>query len=215
MMLLNLPALGVLIVAAGVGAISYALGLPWVPGGIACFFSSFAALAAGYELVLTRRGWTPPRLFWIVPAWYGGLLGLAVLARTEGMTIGVTLLLVCGYLALRFLKAQSRLPGGDWLLGCVGALGVQIILEMAADLGYPVWGHEVIAVVLGVAIIVCAYMTARARSRPRATAPVAVARARPGRAARSASPLAPPARPPAPRSGHWHKRRPRPGRRGQ
>ncbi len=157
--------------AAACGAAAHALGIAWLPIGVAVFLSALLVLGALGEWVARRWGWAPPTIFWIVPLWYCGLCGLAMLAHDHGpRSLGLALPALCGALAVAFVVRRKDHPGGAALVIGAVALLAQIVLELAELAGQPALGHSVLEPVLGIAILACAIVYGHQR-RQVASAP--------------------------------------------
>lgn len=156
------------VASAGVGLAAVSLGAPWYPFGVAAFLGGLLVLGAIFEHQAPRVRFSPPRLYWIIPLWFGGLLGLATLCYYAGpRPLGLALLGVCGVLAVRFVQHQSTLPGGRWFVVAVAALGAQIGLELAEDAGHALRGLSIVRPVLGgvilMSFLICGIMRYHAR----------------------------------------------------
>lgn len=168
-LIFNLAAGAVAAVAAAAAAAAHFAGFDryWLVAG----FAAMTVLGGGLELH-PRPSWHP-RYFWIVPAWFVGLVGLGLaLHDAVDPTAGFVALgaAAAAFLALT-LFAIIRKPGGRWLAGVVGA---GAIVSGFQWIGYarPEWKHPVLYGVNGVALvsmIFCAVQLYRARKAAETT----------------------------------------------
>jgi hypothetical protein len=160
----NLPALGT-IVAGGFGFLAGHLG--GLSDGWAFVVGCATLTASGFALEVHPNDNLRPRLFWVVPSWFTGLVlgggALLELGRAEAgyVTLGVAGIVVIALVA----RAIAGKPGGRWMAGLVGALAVVTAFQLV---GYyrPEWKHPVLYAVNAIALvaaIVCGVMVHRAR----------------------------------------------------
>lgn len=171
-----------------VGATACALGAPWYPVGLAVFLGSLMLLGA----LLERGEWLrlprlmrdgPPRIYWIVPLWFVGLVGLSTLCYEAGPRwLGMLLFGACGVMVVLSIQRHSRQPGGHWLVTAAFAMGAQICVELAEDRGHRIWGQGVVrpalAILILASLVIFGFVRHYARVAPPPRAPDELPRAR-------------------------------------